>query len=67
MLDDSLKPKANVLYDYDGQVTGDLTMRRGETVVILEREGAEGWWYGTIGSRAVSFILICCFTLNCCV
>jgi len=39
------------LYDYVSQAPGDLTIKKGDEIIILEDSEAEGWWTGMIGER----------------
>ena len=48
-------PRARVLYDYDAQAPGDLTMRAGDIVIVLENEDEQGWWQGTINNKTGLF------------
>jgi len=41
-------PKARALFDYEAQVHGDLTLRAGDMIYIIDREEAEGWWTGQV-------------------
>jgi len=45
------------LYDYDAQGEDELTLRRGEIVVVLstdsEVSGDVGWWTGKIGDKVI--------------
>jgi hypothetical protein len=34
------------LYDFKGQNKGDLTLRRGDIVVVTDRESDHDWWAG---------------------
>lgn len=49
------------LYDYDAQGEDELTLRRGQIVVVLstdsEVSGDVGWWTGKIGDK-VQLLLI---------
>jgi hypothetical protein len=44
-------PKAKALFDYEAEVHGDLTLRAGDIIYILDREEEDGWWTGMIGNR----------------
>eukprot|EP00484_Ammonia_sp_Unknown_P027509 CAMPEP_0197032254 /NCGR_PEP_ID=MMETSP1384-20130603/10974_1 /TAXON_ID=29189 /ORGANISM="Ammonia sp." /LENGTH=952 /DNA_ID=CAMNT_0042461887 /DNA_START=28 /DNA_END=2886 /DNA_ORIENTATION=- len=44
-------PKAKALFDYEAEVHGDLTLRAGDIIYILDREEEDGWWTGCIGNR----------------
>lgn len=43
------------LFDYNAQGEDELTLRKGEIVVILSKDakisGDEGWWTGKIGDK----------------
>ncbi|XP_068159904.1 mitogen-activated protein kinase kinase kinase 11 isoform X3 [Drosophila tropicalis] len=47
------------LYDYDAQGEDELTLRRGQIVVVLstdsEVSGDDGWWTGKIGNKVGVF------------
>jgi len=43
------------LYDYVSQAPGDLTLKKGDEIVILKQSKAEGWWTGKIGERTGLF------------
>lgn len=36
-------PTARVLYDFEGQAEGELSVSAGETLVLLERDSGSGW------------------------
>lgn len=48
-------PLWTVLYDYDAKGEDELTLRRGQIVVVLSMDsnisGDEGWWTGKIGDK----------------
>eukprot|EP01084_Bolivina_argentea_P084050 152115_1 len=44
-------PKARALFDYEAEVHGDLTLRAGDIIYILDRQEEEGWWTGMINQR----------------
>jgi len=44
-------PKAKALFDYEAEVHGDLTLRAGDIIYILDREEEDGWWTGMISNR----------------
>lgn len=44
-------PKARALFDYEAEVLGDLTLRAGDVIIILEKDTEGGWWTGRIGAR----------------
>eukprot|EP00486_Rosalina_sp_Unknown_P006749 CAMPEP_0201572838 /NCGR_PEP_ID=MMETSP0190_2-20130828/16345_1 /ASSEMBLY_ACC=CAM_ASM_000263 /TAXON_ID=37353 /ORGANISM="Rosalina sp." /LENGTH=550 /DNA_ID=CAMNT_0047999105 /DNA_START=1269 /DNA_END=2921 /DNA_ORIENTATION=+ len=44
-------PKAKALFDYEAEVHGDLTLRAGDIIYILDREEEDGWWTGMIQNR----------------
>ena len=44
-------PKAKALFDYEAEVHGDLTLRAGDIIYILDREEEDGWWTGMINNR----------------
>ncbi|KAK9717835.1 hypothetical protein K7432_005929 [Basidiobolus ranarum] len=54
----SQKELVRVLYDYDGDTTDELPIRKGDTVTVLDKID-EGWWIGEIvdefGRRAGMF------------
>jgi len=43
------------LYDYALQAAGDLKLKKGDEIIILEQTKAEGWWTGMIGVRTGLF------------
>jgi len=47
--------RAVALYDYASQAPGDLTLKKGEEIVILQQSEGEGWWTGMIGERTGLF------------
>jgi len=57
MSNDELKSceRGVALYDYVSQAPGDLTLKQGDEVVILEHAESEGWWTGMIGERTGLF------------
>jgi len=48
-------PRGVALYDYTAQAPGDLTLKKGDKIIILEQAKAEGWWTGMIGVRTGLF------------
>ncbi|XP_069966573.1 uncharacterized protein slpr isoform X1 [Bactrocera oleae] len=52
-------PLWSVLYDYDAKGEDELTLRRGQIVVVLSMDsnisGDEGWWTGKIGDKVGIF------------
>mmetsp|Transcript_18393 Transcript_18393/g.29153 ORF Transcript_18393/g.29153 Transcript_18393/m.29153 type:complete len:956 (+) Transcript_18393:1172-4039(+) len=40
--------RARALFDFEAMVHGDLTVRAGDLIYILEREESNGWWTGCI-------------------
>ncbi|XP_036345190.1 uncharacterized protein LOC118754422 [Rhagoletis pomonella] len=52
-------PLWTVLYDYDAKGEDELTLRRGQIVVVLSMDsnisGDEGWWTGKIGDKVGIF------------
>lgn len=44
-----------VLFDYDGEGEDELTLKRGEKIVLLSEDasisGDDGWWIGQIGEK----------------
>jgi len=42
---------AKALFDYEAEVHGDLTLRAGDIIYILDKEEEEGWWTGMSGNR----------------
>lgn len=56
-------PLWSVLYDYDAKGEDELTLRRGQIVVVLSMDsnisGDEGWWTGKIGDKVSTNWFIC--------
>jgi len=44
-------PKAKALFDYEAEVLGDLTLKVGDIIDVIDKDGEEGWWTGVIGNR----------------
>ena len=44
-------PKAKALFDYEAEVLGDLTLRAGDIIIVLDKDSEGGWWTGRIGNR----------------
>lgn len=42
--------RVRALYDYNTGVDGDLTMYKGDTIVVTERDG-DDWWKGYVADR----------------
>eukprot|EP00002_Diphylleia_rotans_P009251 TRINITY_DN1932_c0_g1_i6.p1 TRINITY_DN1932_c0_g1~~TRINITY_DN1932_c0_g1_i6.p1 ORF type:complete len:570 (+),score=104.47 TRINITY_DN1932_c0_g1_i6:120-1829(+) len=42
---------ASVLYDFHAEEEGMLTIRVGDIITVLERDGETGWWKGRIAGR----------------
>lgn len=45
--------KAKVLFEYQAQQEGDLSLRVGEIVTVLKQEG--GWWEGELNGASGVF------------
>jgi hypothetical protein len=48
------KPSCEALFDYVAQQPDELTLKKGEVIVILEKM-PDGWWKGQIGGRTGVF------------
>ena len=46
--------RCRVVYDYDAQEDGELTLNRGD-VIIIENADDHGWWGGRNGRNRGSF------------
>lgn len=48
----TLKKSNNVLakYDFDAEMPGEMSIRKGQTLVLLEKVD-QGWWKGRIGEN----------------
>lgn len=61
-------PLWSVLYDYDAKGEDELTLRRGQIVVVLSMDsnisGDEGWWTGKIGDKVRTNHCANCFSLK---
>ncbi|ETO08192.1 intersectin-like protein [Reticulomyxa filosa] len=44
-------PRAKALFDYHGEVSGDLSLKAGDIIYIIDKNGEEGWWTGVIDDR----------------
>jgi len=43
------------LFDYEAQAPGDLTLKKGDEILIMNKSEAEGWWTGKIGDKVGQF------------
>lgn len=43
------------LFDYKSQEPGDLTLKKGDEILILNQSEADGWWTGKIGEKVGLF------------